>query len=294
MKRVRPPGTKPAPFPKFVAPRGSYRLSAPKHRRSCDGEMLRAGNKRMSDTGFDEPRIVDWGYEDIRPHSAQRANTLDATRTPSELVVAVANALNEALDRDEVRIGVDSRNDKFIECRIVVQFKVTPPLYDWFFNGRTGYRAQFWTSPENGLAFNARMTNAMIVQMECRLPEIIVARRIVVQSRMATGNTNVSRSFVLQSLGESKTWICEQLIPATSGRLLNIGLSLLLDAQQRLPKLSIPRWDHSGGEGLRAPYPEPDEAWLDLKGALVCERGVLTHFKCPRQRANDLFERGWT
>lgn len=43
------------------------------------------------------------------------------------------------------------------------------------------------------------------------------------------------------------------------------------------------------GEGMRAPYPDEPECWLDLKGGFVGLDSVY-QLKSPA----DLFKRGWT
>jgi len=245
------------------------------------------------------PSETDWGVEDIRQHDPDRAAALTAVRSPDDLVTAVAEALNHALDQHDVRIGMDSLNDDFQECRIIIQFRTKPAVHDWFFNGRFGYRAQFWTSAANGMLFNKEITSAVSEVLTYRLPTTVSSHLLVQKNVIDT--KDIRRDFIIHSLREPKIWICEDLIQNAISRTLEIGFVLLLDAAQHLPKLNIPRWAQAInprtkeiGEGLRAPCADQEYAWLDLKGAVVDRNGSLVHFKSPDQRAQQIYELGWT
>ena len=101
--------------------------------------------------------------------------------------------------------------------------------------------------------------------------------------------------------GASKIWICERLVQHNGSPIQDIGFVVLSDAERNLPKLFIPRWANAEhpktkelGEGLRAPYPCPDYAWLDLKGGYVRSDGRVEQKKSQDKRAKDLNQRGWT
>lgn len=100
---------------------------------------------------------TNWSFEHIRAVDATRAARLESCGPPIELLANLQAALDQQITKGECRIAVDSRRGEFIELRAIVQFQVSPDLYDWFFNARTGYRAQFWVSPEAGTAFNRRL-----------------------------------------------------------------------------------------------------------------------------------------
>jgi hypothetical protein len=225
-------------------------------------------------------------------------------------VVALSKALEKALDCDMMRIGVDSVGNEFDECRITIQFKVEVELYDWCFNGRTGYRAQFWISPDTGMAFNTELVRAFGGLLDRRLPEHVEARRIeatftggVSREEEDVGGMPTTRDFVHHSLepNPSKLWICERLIRRDPGKLCDIGFPTLSDAAKRGPKLCVPRWASAinsktgePGEGLRAPYPSPEHAWLDLKGGFVRRDGTVWQIKDQAERARALHNSGWT
>lgn len=255
------------------------------------------------------PDIPEWSFGEIEKTDPDRARVLDAADPPEALVVALSKALEKALDCDEMRIGVDSVGNQFDECRVTIQFKVEVELYDWCFNGRTGYRAQFWISPDAGLAFNAEVTRAFRGVLDGRLPERVEARRIVAtftggvsREEEDVGSMTAARDFVHHSLepNASKLWICERLIRRDRGKLSDIGFPTL-SAAERGPKLGVPRWASAThvktgqtGEGVRAPYPSPEDAWLDLKGGFVRRDGTVWQIKSQTERARALHETGWT
>ncbi len=252
---------------------------------------------------------TDWSFESIRAVNDARAARLDTCGSPDELVASLEDDLDRALDQDDVRTAVDSKDNAFIERRAIVQFQVSPELYDWFFNARTGYRARFWIGPEVGIAFNKQIAQVLGEVSDRRLPATVPVRKIEVNiescSRQETdvGAMEIPRDELLASLAPdaSKIWIGERLYSREGGAVTEIGFATLLDAEQSPAKLCVPRWAEtinpkSGekGEGLRAPYPTPENSWLDLKGGFLDTEGKPGQIKPQDQRANQIHECGWT
>jgi hypothetical protein len=157
-----------------------------------------------------------WNFENIRSVDEGRAVWLESAGGPDELAGALAKALEEAIKSDNYRIAVDSKDNGFIERRAIVQFQVAPELYDWFFNARTGYRAQFWIDPTAGLAFNEKIIGSLSKTLSRRFPQITTARRIEddgFHDQKDTGATEISRAEIVRSLSPraSKIWIAERL-----------------------------------------------------------------------------------
>jgi hypothetical protein len=185
----------------------------------------------------------------------------------------------------------------------------SPALYDWFFNARTGYRSRFWTEPNVGLAFNKRIVESMMQVLTRWLPATVIARRIEVivengsrQERDA-GTIGIDRNEIVRSLAPdaSKIWICERLYASNGGSITEIGYAVLSDAERSRPKLRVPRWAEAAhprtrekGEGLRAPIPDREQSWLDLKGGFVDAEGNPGQIKPLDERARHIHERGWT
>jgi hypothetical protein len=251
------------------------------------------------------PTESDWSFAKIFGESPTRATELERAGSPDALVPELAHALAAAINTDDVRFAVDSLNNAFKEVRVIVQFRVTPSLFDWFFNSRTGYRAHYWRGTNEGLAFNTFLVRRLTEILRSRISSSQAARRIklvsVGQSREERdcGPFELPPRLLEESLSShlSKIWICERLIQHGSRNPRPIGG---LASAAWMAKLVIPRWataQHPDtgerGEGCRAPCPEAGEAWIDLKGAFV-GRGDAKQPKAPERRADDIWHRGWT
>jgi hypothetical protein len=249
-----------------------------------------------------------WGFEKICDCDPSRSARLEACDGPGVLINALAQAIAKSKRRD-LRVGVDSKAKKFKQFRTIIQFKIRPELYDWFFNARTGYRAQYWTSVENGLRFNNRLLSRLQGILAKRLSEELPVRKIEVSFQEGTrcerdlGKTLFKRSELLRSLTPSisKIWIGEHLIGNRSGPLENILLPTISAAARSPAELSIPRWKKAKnpktgevGEGLRAPLPAAEYSWLDLKGGFVAPGGILSQIKPQDDRSKQIHDYGWT
>jgi hypothetical protein len=239
----------------------------------------------------------DWSFKKIRECDPCRAARLESCGSPDELVAALVQSI---IKNDGLRIGVDD-DSKCDRCRTIVQFRVTPELYDWFYNGRTGYRAQFWTSPEAGMKFNERILAAVVKALTERLPEVIpVVRRLIRRDSASyydVGHrTACRREELLSSLKPemSKIWIGEDIIRASPGP-MTTWLTLLRYAK----KLCVPKWavmnPQTGetGEGLRAPFHCADDSWLDVKGVFLNATGEPDPIEPQKDRAQRIHNFGW-
>jgi hypothetical protein len=246
----------------------------------------------------------DWSLKHIRACDRQRADRLEAEVSPDGLVDEVQCALCRAIECGDFRVAVDSRDNKFVEQRAIVQFRVSRETYDWFFNARTGYRAQFWLGPDIGMAFNKIIVEQLSGVLSQCLPPTVGVRRICVN--VASGSPDEScdevscipRETIIRSLepDASKIWICEQLYDGPA--VAPIGIGALIAAEHD-PKLCVPRWTANAqegvtGEGLRAPYPDANQSWLDLKGGFLGKDGIIIQIKDPQERAQQIHRRGWT
>lgn len=251
------------------------------------------------------PTADAWSYAAIQREDESRVALLESTGSGEDLVEILAAALAAAFEGGLVRYGIDFHGEN---PRVTIQFSVAPSVYDWFYNGRAGYRAHFWMSPERGERYNLEMLTALKSALEKHLPEAIVGRKIGVDitndvSREETdqGSIDISRTLVGRSLDAeiSKIWLCERLIQTDGNKPCDL-LPFYL-AERCLPKLIIPRWlnaiDPKTGdfvsEGLRAPYPEKKKSWLDIKGGFV-EAARVYQLKSPHHRAVCLNRCGWT
>jgi hypothetical protein len=250
----------------------------------------------------------DWSFEEIRASNPTRAESLEFAASPEDLVSVMSSALEEACNSKKVRLAIDSKENKFVHKRAIIQFHLSPDRYDWFFNARSGYRAQFWIAPEIGMRFNEKIIIGLTDVLVRHLPQTVEVRRIKVINECGSrkeadeGAEWMRRDEFLRSLSPvlSKIWICERLYDPSGGGLLDIGFSTL-SAAERSPKLSVQRWNHAKhpctgqvGEGLRAPLPSDEDSWVDVKGGFLAQDGGLDQIKSTNKRAEDIHVRGWT
>jgi hypothetical protein len=250
----------------------------------------------------------EWSFEKISDSDPCRSVRLESCRPPRALIGAFTQTVAAAKAPD-LRVGVDSICNRFEKCRSIVQFKIPIGLYDWFFNARTGYRAQFWVSAEHGLKLNEQLLSRLRKVLADRFGEEIPVRKIRVdfddgaRSEHDVGKMILKRSELFQSLEPriSKIWIGEHLIGTRKGPLTNILFPTLSAAAQSPAKLCIPRWANAKnpktgavGEGLRAPLPDAEYSWLDLKGGFLTPDGKLSQIKPQDDRAEQIRDYGWT
>jgi hypothetical protein len=235
----------------------------------------------------------DWSFQRIKEACPERASKLAKAGTCDELVEALDLALARAVADEDVRIGFDGINNDHSAPRVTVQFPVRAHLYDWFFSARSGYRAQYWISQENGENFNRRVISRFKCTINCSLPalDVVGAHKIRVDNEGYTrrdfseGLHPINRSIVLNSLDPetSKVWICERLLPEEKGEARTLCVFEGLE-------LTVRRWKHA-----HAPYPKAD-FWLDLKGGYVQRDGKVMPQpqKAPQVRARDIHCSGWS
>jgi len=128
----------------------------------------------------------------------------------------VRAALADALAHKYFRCGTDFYRG---HQRAIFQFRVPSELYDYFFNSRSGYRAQYWIAPEQGQVANAECLQATWPAMLTTLPDRFEAREIKTENHWTgrkeidVGGREVLRSFFGESFTHpaAKIWICERL-----------------------------------------------------------------------------------
>jgi hypothetical protein len=218
------------------------------------------------------PDASNWSFFRLQAHSPADAEALEATGGRDALLAAVTDALALALSGAVVFAWefAEMRNS---DHRSVVQFPVTRTLFDWFFNGRSGYRAHYYADPQVGQAFNAMLVVALAGVLERHVPATLKMPRV--DSRMRShGDATVSRTEFLQSFEPrlSKLWWGVQPVDGFHRHYSVTGPKLLLKKTE-WPSLYM------------------DDPWLDLKGAFS-DNGRLYQTKCPDKRAQKLHEAG--
>ena len=117
-----------------------------------------------------------WRFDGIAELEPDRARKLQEAGPPELLQVQIQSALRDGFSDGSVRLGWEPAHGEPEHRRGVVQFPVTPALFDWFFNARTGYRAHFRVHSECGLKFNTNLIERICQVLRKQLPTFMDVR----------------------------------------------------------------------------------------------------------------------
>ena len=183
--------------------------------------------------------------------------------------------LHRAIDNFEfIAVDRDDANNNPGFCRVSANIPIKAELFNQFFNGRTGYRAQYYESVETGESFNGSVVDLMT-------GVILQNRRLLTEA--------VSPELCEKSLGgpHTKVWFPKEVTsPDYEPELLL--LSETIRAQRWVDywrSRSRPR------KGLLAP--RPAEPAILLNGTFVNPNDWSVWNQKP-DRSRQVFESGWT
>lgn len=211
-------------------------------------------------------------YASIPAEKWGHCTTID--RSASELLVELKSQVEESVHRWKC-LGMDSdpANDHQEYARIYSKIPVEREFFDAFFNGRSGYRAQYAVSIEKGEQFNKEAVG------------IIVSVLLLVERYC---DKKYDRKFYESSLRgvHSKLWFTKDVSDLSSEkRLLQFEESIRWPAWKRYwESKSKPR------KGLLAPVSE--EPAILLNGTFLCKETYRVWDQKPR-RSQELHEIGW-
>jgi hypothetical protein len=235
--------------------------------------MANPSSHHPHETNWLFPDESNWRFDAIEDDDRSRTAALENAGPASALSQAIESALNNALDSRDVRFGYEHARDQWEDCRAVVQFAIGEKLFDWFFNGRTGYRAHFRAHHSCGIAFNGSLIEMARSRLVERTPDVILGRELNGEFE-DLGEIEIPKRFLSASLvtNLSKVWFCTKRIGLSGG------------IQHVIPGLGgTPRIQLNEGCSWAAPYADSDSAWLDIKGAFLGRSGAYP--------SNDLIER---
>lgn len=223
------------------------------------------------------PSPATWRFDRIAACERHRVPALEAAGTPIEIIASVSGALAVALSKTDARFGRERKKDRAADCRAVVQFAVGAPLFDRFFNARTGYRAHFRADYKTGLHFNAEIMIAVRRQLELSLLEMVAGRDLN-ESFKDIGPAAIQKNFIIASLDPElgKIWYCSD------------RLSLDGKIQILAPGITGPGLEIDDSDTWPAPYRDDEDAWLQVTGAFRDEAGRWYAGKDPVCRAKRL------
>lgn len=222
-----------------------------------------------------------WTLDEFDIQDPERALHLRHAPPWQDLVGFVRKALRVAVESNVGRFGLEESGRDSRDLRGVIQFQLGKLLFDWLFNGTTGYRAQFRIGRAHGLAMNAQLIGELASELALFATTNIVVHRYTSEFTYKQSTLGkVSRVAATLDPGLSKVWVCEKLIG-------NTGQIKQLFVSHTGPKLLMPETDP-----WSSLYPEEADGWLDVKGAFVPPTGLPYQLKSPEARAATLEERG--
>lgn len=219
------------------------------------------------------PDKSNWRFDEIAYCERNRAAALEIAGPASSLAEVIRHSLIAATETKGVRFGWEQADAEKDDCRAVIQFGIDSESFDWFFNGRAGYRAHFRSHPECGLKFNCMLIEMVRADLDACLSDIILCRLLNSQFE-DIGAIPIERHLLVKSLVPdlSKIWFCTKRIKESGGtEILPLGIG-------------GPRIQLGDGSSWVAPYREKEFAWLDIKGAFLGFGGPYQP-KNPRTRA---------
>jgi hypothetical protein len=196
---------------------------------------------------------------------ARRDRLLDVPATWDLLRTVVAES-NAAALAGRLPVRWQESTDRPGFYRVVAQVPLAEATFDQFFNGRSGYRAQYYLSPEEGIIFNRELVVGLTSAMQAahgqfpRLPDW----HLVETSIRAP---------------HSKVWVFDD--------------QQAFDAAEE-NTLNPPRWVMSErSRGRRVPL--PSHLMIDIKGAFIRPgTGDIWVDDFKLDRACDLFRYGFS
>ncbi len=221
-----------------------------------------------------------WSVEEIEACEPLRAQRLLSAPSKERLVELITDAFDSALQKDAARLGVENGDSDSLGSRVVIQILIGEELSDWFFNGPTGYRAQFLAEWRQGLRYNALLVAQ--IRQAIRISRMDTYRARLLNAKFEDcGETQITREAILDSLEPdlSKLWFSGLLFEWS-------GAVKPLPAGLTGPKIIV-------GENQRwaAVSRCSEDSWIDLKGAFVGPNGK-TQPKDPLARAKLLAQKG--
>lgn len=206
---------------------------------------------------------VDWSLGDV---IANRHSRLLNVPTCRELLARLLCEAQEAVLGGRAHLAWNPAAEKDGFFRVEAVIPLSDETFDQFFNGRSGYRAQFYLSPEEGILFNRDVVQG--------LKRVFSAEGF--KQRLTIAPQLISSSF---DGPHSKVWVYSEDLPFDTA-----------------PENSLnpPRWvGNNACLGRRAPLPASPA--LELKGAFIHpETGVLFVDPLKADRACDLFRKGYS
>jgi len=208
--------------------------------------------------------VADWRLAET-VEAARRRRLLEDAPSPERIIADLTDAAFAEARAGALCLHWVQACDKPGFFRLEAAFRVRTELFDWLFNGRTGYRAAYWLSTQHGMLFNAVALRALepairLTWQTGLLPELCWER------------------FRASLLGQdSKIWVTNDSLHFRSE-----CRGMLLPA----------RWAEADGVGTCLPM--PGRPGVDIKGTFLDAEGERWLSELKADRHERLHQRGFT
>jgi hypothetical protein len=211
-------------------------------------------------------RMVDPNEWKLADSLGPRRERLMNVPTPAELLGSVIAEGMTAAKETRLTITWQESCERPGHFRLWGNVPLTEATFDQLFNGRSGYRAQYYLSPEEGILYNRAIVSGLApaIMAAFQLRPLHVDWTIVEQSLMAP---------------HSKIWVFKEREAFDEAAPDTVNPS---------------RWvENSATMGRRAPLPR--HCCLDIKGAFINpSTGGLFIDDLKLERPCDIFQRGFS
>jgi hypothetical protein len=217
----------------------------------------------------DEVRADEWVLAHEMPED--RRLILSNRLPASDLMDKIVCAARQAADKDELFVCWEASTRQPGQARVSGVFRCPEDVFDEFFNGRTGYRAQYYLAPDLGEAYNREVLDRLEPIVRCVCVQAIT--RLVPE---------IADRESLRAPG-AKVWFRERRDHHLGDRLIR-------------PARWVAYWEARPNEVPMGLIPAPREfPWLQVKGGWVhASNGYPPAGTMKPDRAISLHNSGWT
>jgi hypothetical protein len=217
------------------------------------------------DNNDDLVPVEEWIIDETLLRDGPRKTRLIDVPPPLDLIREVSR---EAARAPGIRLALVQSAEQPSYFRVEAQIRLPDPLFDQLFNGRSGYRAQYYISAAKGAALNRRIVDALT-------PTILDGCRC----KIFVGEADAIRRSLAGRY--SKIWA------------VGDGCVFLNSPSALRPERWKSYWEGNDSElGLKLPLPSAPQ--LDLKGSFV--RLETDEDWVPVEKADrdgDIHRTGW-
>jgi hypothetical protein len=209
-----------------------------------------------------------WTY--LGSATPERRAALEAPITFAEVVLALKQNMNVVCFHRDTK----QRDNSYARAAFCAD--VGPTLFDAFFNAATGYRGAYFESPENGLAANRLLINALSPAL----------------TAWALSNcVNTNKEWLIESLSlpTAKAWLAEDTVALCANCAGGWSASYVSDL-----RIANGRWEQSGHAHAAWGRQAPGLTKIRVFGGFVNgdhQEWIADH---KRERAHQIWEHGWT